>query len=165
MLDLSSDSAVATEYLASPAVLRDMKVSPTGDLAAYSSEEGGTREVYVRSFPEPGALERVSQGGGVEPFWSTDGNTIYYWTQGPPGSVITLMAARVQRGPPVAVTARDSVLAGAYFPADSDLHPDGDRIVVTGPVASALSDGAPSGERFLVVVNWFEELKERMGGN
>ena len=76
------------------------------------------------SFTSSAARARASLAiAAGQPFWSTDGNTIYYWTQGPPGSVITLMAARVQRGPPVAVTARDSVLAGAYFPGDSDLHP------------------------------------------
>ena len=87
MLDMSSDSTVAAEYLASEAALMDMRVSPAGGLAAYSSNESGTVDVYVRSFPEPGAQERVSQGGGAYPFWSPDGNTIYYWTLGAPNSL------------------------------------------------------------------------------
>ena len=161
MLDMSSDSAVATEYLPSEDPLLDMRVSPTGDLAAYSSSEGGTRDVYVRSFPVAGARERVSQGGGIFPFWSPDGNRIYYWRA--TAGANTLMAASVQRG---VVTSTEPILEGPYDPQNSSLHPDGDRFVVTGPVASAsVDDGAPSPERFLVVVNWFEELKERMGGN
>ena len=48
-----------------------------------------------------------------------------------------------------------------------DLHPDGNRIVTTRLVTSlsseAPADGTTSPERFLVVVNWFEELQERLG--
>ena len=143
-----------------------MRVSASGDLAAYSSDESGTREIYVRSFPVPGARERVSQGGGDWPRWSPDGNTIYYWTLGPTGSVVSLMGARVQRGPPFVVTTTDTILQGAYDPGSWDLHPDGDRMVVTQRVTSTSSDDQTDGtltpERFLVVVNWFEELLQRV---
>ena len=99
--------------------------------------------------------------------WVLYGFGIYYWTLGPLNSVITLMGARVQKGPPFVVTARDTILQGPYRPFDWDLHPDGDRFVVTRRVtsASAQTDGTASPERFLVVVNWFEELKARMGSN
>ncbi len=168
-VDLSSDSAVAREYLPSEAALQDMRVSPSDDLAAYVSNDSGTDEVYVRSFPEPGAREAVSQGGGRYPFWSPDGNTIYYWTVGPQGSVITFMAARVQRGPPFVVTVRESILEGPYRDDSWALHPDGERIVVVQDVTAASveaqTDGTTSPERFLVVTNWFEELRERLGEN
>ena len=140
-----------------------MRVSPSGDLAAYASNESGQFEVYVRSFPEAGARELVSQGGGRRPFWAPDGNTIYYWTLGPPSSVVTLMAARVQRGPPFVVTGTDSVLQGLYVIRDWALHPDGDRIVVTQPGSAAGPQPGGNPERFLVVTNWFEELRQRMG--
>jgi hypothetical protein len=76
------------------------------------------------------------------------------------------MAARVERGPPFVVTATDSILQGRYERNDWALHPDGDRIVVTqyGAGSAATQPGGDP-ERFLVVVNWFEELRERMGGN
>ncbi len=125
----------------------------------------------MRSFPEPGARERVSRGGGQYPFWSPDGNTIYYWTVSPLGSgtSLSLMGARVQRGPPFVVSATDSILQGSYLPGNWALHPDGDRIVVTQDLTSASpeaqTDGTASPERFLVVVNWFEELRQAMGGN
>ena len=166
MVDLSSDSAVAREYHSSEAALFNMRVSPSGDLAAYASYENGP-EIYVRSFPETGARERVSQGRGEYPFWSPDGNAIYYWTQGTLGSVISLMRARVQRGPPFVVTATDTILEGPYDPRDWALHPDGDRFVVTtdatDPSVESQTDGTAGQERFLVVVNWFEELRQRMG--
>ena len=163
VLDLSTDSALPTVYLTSQAADRDLMISPSGDLAAYTSSESADREIYVRSFPVAGEQTLVSQGGGAFPRWSPDGTTIYYWTTGQ--GVRTLMAAEVQTGPPFVVTRTTPTLTGAYNPSDWDLHPDGDRIVVTGPVTSASADVAPAVERFLVVVNWFEELKERMGGN
>ncbi len=166
IVDPSSDSAVAGEYLSSEVALVEMRVSPSSDLAAYTSLESGTPEIYVRSFPEPGARERVSPGAGRFPFWSPDGNTIYYWTPGQ-GSALTLMGARVQRGPPFVVTNTDSILEGPYQQLNWAIHPDGDRIIVTREVTSlsaeAPGDGPASPERFLVVVNWFEELLERVG--
>jgi hypothetical protein len=55
------------------------------------------------------------------------------------------------------------VLVGSYEVEWWDLHPDGDRIVV----AQAVAQGDPyvdsGSDRFVVVVNWFEELKERLG--
>ena len=45
--------------------------------------------------------------------------------------------------------------------------PDGDRLVIAQVVgmsgSAAAADGAVEPERFLVVVNWFEELLERVG--
>ena len=167
MVDLSSDSAVARPYLEAEADLDDIMVSPEGNLAAYVSSESGGDEVYVRSFPEARQPEIVSQGGGQTPLWSPDGNTIYYWTVGPASAPKSLIAARIERGPPFVVTSRDTVLTGTYQTFSSDLHPDGDRLVIPQN-ASALSgdaaaDGAVAPERFLVVVNWFEELLERVG--
>ncbi len=142
-------------------------VSPDGDLAAYTSDESDGRDVYVRSFPEARQPEIVSQDGGEAPLWSPDGNTIYYWTPGPPNRIKSLIAAQIERGPPFAVTSRDTVLTGTYQTTGSDLHPDGDRLVipqnVSAPRGDAAADGAPEPERFLVVVNWFEELLERVG--
>ena len=83
MVDVSSDSAVARPYLESEADLYYVMVSPDGDLAAYTSDESGRPEVYVRSFPDARQPDIVSQGGGIFPLWSPDGNTIYYWTLGP----------------------------------------------------------------------------------
>ena len=93
------------------------------------------RDVHIGLLP--GERTVVSQGGGDVPFWSPDGNTLYYWRN-------------------------DG--AGEGRPA-SDLHPDGDRIIVAQDAGvSATPDGAASEpERFIVVTNWFEELRQRMG--
>ncbi len=166
MVDLSSDSAVLSPYLETEARLGAIRVSPDGDLAAYMSDESGTNEVYISSFPVARQPEIVSQGGGAAPLWSPDGNTIYYWTLGPLSGRRSLIAARIERGPPFVVVSRDTVLAGRYR-AGGSLHPDGDKLVISQPFAppDAGDDADVAPERFLVVVNWFTELRERMGGN
>ena len=75
-------------------------------------------------------------------------------------------AARIQRNPVPVVLSRDSLFAAGYFRSGSDLHPDGDRLVVPqnlGQVADLESEA--SAERFIVVLNFFEELRQRMGEN
>jgi hypothetical protein len=47
------------------------------------------------------------------------------------------------------------VLAGTYQGLESDLHPAGDRLLISHDVAKH--------EQFILVTNWFEVLLERMG--
>ncbi len=77
------------------------------------------------------------------------------------------MAARIQRNPTPAVLSRDSLFSGNYFRPASDLHPNGDRLLVS---QSMTARPVPAGEdaeleRFIMVTNWFEELRQRMGSN
>jgi serine/threonine-protein kinase len=52
--------------------------SPDGRWLAYTSDESGGWEIYVRSFPGPGGKTRISTDGGEEPIWSSDGRQLYY---------------------------------------------------------------------------------------
>jgi len=45
---------------------------------AYTSDESGAFEVYVRPFPVTGGKWQVSTHGGSEPKWRPDGREIYY---------------------------------------------------------------------------------------
>ena len=136
MVNLSDpDNPIAEAYLASEADLERISVSPDGTLAAYRSNESGQDEIYIRSFPEPGERTVVSQGGGLVPFWSPDGNTLYYST----GSGQPFMAARLQRDPVPVVLSTDtlfSVSTVGPFPG-SALHPAGDRFILARNATSA----------------------------
>jgi serine/threonine-protein kinase len=52
--------------------------SPDGRWMAYSSNDTGRPEVYVRPFPGPGLPLTISTEGGVEPRWSRNGRELYY---------------------------------------------------------------------------------------
>jgi Tol biopolymer transport system component len=54
------------------------RVSPDGRWIAYTSNESGNWEVYVQSFPAPGAKQIVSVRGGAEPVWRRDGRELYF---------------------------------------------------------------------------------------
>lgn len=52
--------------------------SPDGRWLAYSSDESGRREVYIRSYPDGGWKWQVSTAGGVEPRWRGDGQELFF---------------------------------------------------------------------------------------
>jgi serine/threonine-protein kinase len=53
-------------------------LSPDGSWLAYTSDESGTYEVYVRAFPNPGGKWQISNGGGAYPVWSQDGRELLF---------------------------------------------------------------------------------------
>ena len=164
MVNLSDpDNPIAEAYLSSEADLERISVSPDGTLAAYRSNESGQDEIYIRSFPDPGERTVVSQGRGDVPFWSPDGNTLYYVT----GPTEPVLAARLQREPVPVVLSTDTLFtapgsAAEPFPG-SALHPDGDRFIVARNAGSATTTpegDAPQPERLILVLNFFEELRQ-----
>jgi dipeptidyl aminopeptidase/acylaminoacyl peptidase len=69
-------------YLCTPFDEQAASVSPDGRWLAYSSDESGAPEIYVRSFPEPGEKRRVSTSGGTCAQWSKDGRELIIYTFG-----------------------------------------------------------------------------------
>jgi Tol biopolymer transport system component len=153
-----TDSGEPQPYLEAPWNEFDFALSPDGSLAAVETAEVSPREIWLRDFPEPIGKWRVSFGGGRDPHWSPDGRTLYYsWGT---GGVDSIFAVPVDRDAGVVVRDRRVVWAGDLV--RWDLHPDGERVLVVLPEGSAEDDGGPT-DRYLVVLNWFEELEERMG--
>ncbi|MGE3844291.1 MAG: TolB family protein, partial [Vicinamibacterales bacterium] len=54
------------------------KVSPDGRWMAYASDDSGTLEVYLDTFPVPGKRIVVSSGGAGQPQWRRDGRELFY---------------------------------------------------------------------------------------
>lgn len=166
LVDLSDpDSARAEAYFESEADLQRIVLSPDGTLAAYRSNETGNYEIYIRSFPDAGAPTRVSEGRGGVPFWSPDGNTLYFARAGPDGS--TFFAAHLQRDPVPVVLSTDSLFTAVSGEpwAGSGLHPEGDRFILVRTVGSPEPDGTTAEPaRLILIQNFFEEL-ERMAPN
>ena len=64
----------------------DGQISPDGKWAAYASDESGTWETYVTTFPDAAGKWQVSRGGGTEPRWRGDSKEIFYLA---PGGILT----------------------------------------------------------------------------
>ena len=56
---------------------RTPQVSPDGKWIAYSSNETGRSEIYIRPFPEGAGKIQVSENGGVFPRWRRVANDRY----------------------------------------------------------------------------------------
>jgi Tol biopolymer transport system component len=54
------------------------RISPDGRFVAFTSEEAGEFEIYIRRFPEGEGKWEVSQGGGMWPRWGKSGRRLYY---------------------------------------------------------------------------------------
>jgi len=155
-----------SQYLGADWDERDGAISPDGRWVAYASDEerspgSGRERVYVRSFPEPGARFVVSGGAGSNPRWAPDGRTIYYWRDDH-----LVVAASVRTTPDFAVTGRRDLFTKSGATGSYDLHPDGKQFIMAiyppPPVEGA---GTPRYEppRLVVVVNWLEEFKRKIG--
>jgi Tol biopolymer transport system component len=64
--------------LATAAAERYPAFSPDGRWLAYTSDESGAQEVYVRQAAGAGGKWQVSASGGVMPMWSRDGRQIFF---------------------------------------------------------------------------------------
>jgi Tol biopolymer transport system component len=82
-------------YLQTSFSQQQAQVSPDGRWLAYSSDESGTWEVYLQSFPVPGGKRTISVGGGGEPKWRADGRELFYVRPDH-----TLMAVEIPGGDP-----------------------------------------------------------------
>jgi serine/threonine-protein kinase len=133
-------------------------LSPNGKWLAYTSDESGQNEVYVRPYPGPGAKVLVSQNGGREPVWSRDGRELYYVGFEQQNS--QLVALKVATDPEFRVLSRQALFdASEYEPADPhanyDVGPDGRFVMVHQGRLSEM----------VLVLNWTEEVRRRTVGN
>jgi Tol biopolymer transport system component len=133
-------------------------ISPDGRWLAYVSNESGQDEVYVRPFPDVASAKwQVSVSGGTMPVWARNGRELFYLNgKGEMTSLALVPGPGFSVGQPkVLFSASPFVIgnnAGVY-----DVSPDGRRFVMVRPATGA-------GESELVVVqNWFEELRGRVG--
>ena len=69
-------------YLRTPFNEISATLSPDGRWLAYDSDETGTSEIYVQSFPVAGEKYRVTTSGGTSAKWSKDGRELLIWTSG-----------------------------------------------------------------------------------
>jgi Tol biopolymer transport system component len=103
-------------------------VSPDGRWLAYTSDQTGALEVYMRPLDRVGEELRVSLAGGGEPVWGPGGRELYY--RAPlPNAVLLIAAALAFTPAPVVIGRRElfdvSAMATSTPHANYDVSPDG----------------------------------------
>jgi serine/threonine-protein kinase len=138
-------------------------ISPDGRWIAYSSNESGDFEIYVRPFPSTGGKWQISVHGGNMPRWSRSGKELYYRT---PDSKIMVAAytatgdsLHAENPQPWSLGQFTNVGAGI---SNFDVYPDGKRFVVlkapnTGPSAAL--------NQVSFVLNFFDEISRKFPSN
>lgn len=136
-------------------------ISPDGRWLAYTEaapEDPGDVDVFVVPFPNTtGFRSRISTGGGFSPIWSHSGRELFYKTRDR-----ELVAVQVQTDPSFSAGAREVLFTvdDGYIwggPGMYDVTTDDERFVMIGMRTDGL------GSELIVVENFFEELRERVG--
>src|SRR5262249_52857901 len=139
---------------------------PDGRWLAYSTNESGTYQIVVRTFPDPnGGRWQVTANGGMGPRWRKEGRGVYYL--GPDGK---LMGSPICAGgkfefdtaAPLFQTPL-SMPTTVPYPTRYDVTADAQRFLVTVPanpvssVPAALTNPTP----LVAIVNWTAGLKKK----
>jgi len=128
-------------------------ISPDGRWLAYTSNETGEEQVYVRPFPDVNASRaQVSQGVSFDPVWTRGGRELLYTRFSPDAGTADIVSARV--------------VAGATFSFDNEqvlfTRPFAYRGVSADGERFALVIGSESFAKVVLVENWFQELKAKV---
>jgi hypothetical protein len=131
------------------------RFSPDDRWIAYESDESGTPEIYLQTFPEPHEKIRISTGGGRLPGrlpqWGAGGRELFYSSRDGKLMSVALKwgANSAEAALPRELFAMPAGIAGlgAY-----EATPDGQRFLI--------NDRLESTEPLNVIVNWTALLKQ-----
>jgi hypothetical protein len=133
--------------------------SSDGRWLAYSSDESGSYEVYVRPFPGSGGTWQVSIGGGLHPKWSHSSNELYYRSYENKIMAAAYTAAGNSFHSDKPRLWSSGQFAERYGNYNFDVHPDGRRAAVLK--ASEPAQSTPVNKvRF--IFNFFDELRRKV---
>ena len=131
-------------------------LSPDGNWLAYTLNESGRFEVFVRSYPDLERKRQVSTLGGLEPVWSADGAELFYRTE----DGRQVMRVKVVAEPDLELGHPELLFEGGFVPPqwfgrNFDVAPDGQSFLL---LESVLPDSIDA--KLQVVLNWSTELAE-----
>jgi serine/threonine-protein kinase len=128
--------------------------SPNGRWIAYSSDESGQYEVYLRPFPSAEGKRQVSTGGGDYPMWNPNGKELFYRK----GDSVMVVEVKTEGE----LTLGEAKLLIENLDALERYHvaPDGQRFVM---IERGESQPAPT--QLILVQNWGVELKRLVPTN
>jgi serine/threonine-protein kinase len=137
------------------------EISPDGHYLAYQSAESGQLEVYVRPFPEVRSGPwQISSNGGTRPAWARNGRELFFLDS---SNAMTAVPVHTTGTRFVAGTPK-KLFEGNYLEPNPARHYDVSR---DDQRFLMLKNGAPREAKripahMVVVLNWLEELKQRV---
>jgi serine/threonine-protein kinase len=145
--------------------------SPDGRWLAYTSNESGMYQVYVRAFPDKGGKWQISNAGGAYPLWSSNGHELFFRTDDNRIMAATYVAKGDSFVPDKPRLWSDKRLAnlgavrrlanlGTLDVGNYDLTPDGKRIVALMPVEGEEAQQTQSHVNFLE--NFSDDLRRKV---
>ncbi len=146
-------------YIQGPYNERQGQFSPDGRWIAYSSDETGSDQIYVQSFPAGAGKFQLSTDGGSQPRWRRDGKEIFYVS-----ATNILTAVNVKTAPTFEIAGTPQTLFPLQIPfgslADENIHydvaADGKSFLVD---SLAIDKPGLAPNPITVIVNWTALLK------
>jgi eukaryotic-like serine/threonine-protein kinase len=146
-----------------PDIQANAEVSPDGRWLAYESGESGQREIIVRPFPNVDTGRwQISTNGGTRPVWARSGRELFYdgirdvgITAVPITGGGTFTYGNPTKLFPTTVGYYNSPAAGRTY----DVSPDGQRFLM---IKDATESSRRSTANMIVVLNWLDELRQRV---
>jgi Tol biopolymer transport system component len=135
--------------------------SPDGRYVAYTTNESGSFQIVVQTFPDPaGGKWIITAQGGSEPIWKRDGRELYYLAaDGKIMSVSIKTAPKFEAGPPTALFQTSLTPQPNPFVRRYAVSADGQRFLFgAAPAAPAAGgDSVP----ITAVINWPAALRKK----
>jgi Tol biopolymer transport system component len=151
----------STSILPGQSNLAHPQISPDGRWLAYTAVSSRP-QVHVTALGGGVARRQITSDAGHSPAWSRDGKLLYYrGIAGQTGTggffAVDVSGLPTTIGKPITIVERGlPVGRGGAHHSGYDVAPDG-RLLIVQPDPE---EAAPL--RFEIVLNWFEELKQRV---
>ena len=148
-------------------------ISQDGNWIAYSSNETGRIEIFVRPFPDIGKGKwQVSRDGGNQALWNSEGQELFFWAESGEHMVVNYEVEeteenqkptfiRLSNPQTMFSTTPPSLIAQTQRNA-WDYSPSRDAFIVLSPrdLESTSPEAVLADQTTLKIIeNWFEEIK------
>lgn len=162
---LRKGETVFEPVAAEPYDEKAVALSPDGKWVAYESTETGRDEIYVRPYPNAQAGKwQVSTSGGINPKWARSGRELFFVNgagEMVSAQIQTTGSAFEASNWKTLFNVRERGLDATANYASWDVDVDDQHFLMI-----QFGGNDPEGQRneFVLVQNWIEELKARIGG-
>ena len=158
-----TDERKPKPFLVAPNFQSQSTFSPDGRWVAYMSNELATYapQIFVQPYLMMNAKYQITTSNAAAPLWSPDGKQVFYY--GPEDRIYavdvpTEPSFSFGRSAPLPVT---GIIQQIGFPRNYDISPDGKQFIIVLNAEQNQSKQS-SAANISVVLNWVEELKQRV---